>query len=39
VPARIDFDANVFEVEAFAIWPMADSDENNIGLELMDFRL
>jgi hypothetical protein len=38
-PSRIDFDANVFEVEAFDIWPTADGDENNIGVDLMDFRL
>jgi hypothetical protein len=38
-PARIDFDADVFEVVAFDVWPTADADENNIGLELMDFRL
>ncbi len=38
-PARIDFDADVFEVEALDIWPTADSNENNIGLELRDFRL
>jgi hypothetical protein len=38
-PSRIDFDADVFEVEAFDIWPTADGDKNNIGLELMDFRL
>ena len=38
-PARIDFDADVFEVEVFDIWPTTDGDENNIGLKLMDFRL
>jgi hypothetical protein len=38
-PARVDFDTDVFEVEAFDIWPTADGDENNIGLELMDFWL
>jgi hypothetical protein len=38
-PTRIDLDADIFEVEAFDIWPTADGDENNIGLELMDFRL
>jgi hypothetical protein len=38
-PARIDFDTDVFEVEAFDIWPTADGDENNVGLELMNFRL
>jgi hypothetical protein len=38
-PARIDFRADVFEVEAFGIWPTTDADENNIGFDLMDFRL
>ena len=38
-PARIDFNADVFEIEAFDIWPTAGGDKNNIGLELMNFRL
>jgi len=38
-PSRIDFDADIFEVKAFNIWPTADGDENDIGLELVAFRL
>ena len=37
--ARIDFNADVFEIEAFDIWPTTGGDKNNIGLELMSFRL
>jgi hypothetical protein len=37
--ARINFDADIFEVEVFDIWPTANGDENNVGLELIDFRL
>ena len=34
-PAQINFDANVFEVEAFDVWPATDGNENNICIELI----
>jgi hypothetical protein len=33
-PARIDFDTSVFEAKAFGVWPTADGDEDDIGVEL-----
>ncbi len=33
-PARVDFDADLFEVEALDVWPASDGDENNVRLEL-----
>ena len=38
-PAKIVFNADFFEIEAFDIWPTAGGDKNNICLELMNFRL
>ena len=38
-PEKIDFNADVFEIEALDIWPTADGNKNNIGFELMNFRL
>ena len=34
-PARIDFDADLFEIEAFYVWPAADGDEHGIRLEFL----
>ena len=31
-PAQLDFDVDVFEVEAFDVWPATDGDEHNIVL-------
>jgi len=33
-PARVDFDADIFDAEALDVWPAADGDEHNICLEL-----
>ena len=33
-PARVDFDADIFEAEALDVWPAADCDEHNVCFEL-----
>jgi hypothetical protein len=33
--ARIDFDADLFEIEAFYVWPAADGDEHGTRLEFL----
>lgn len=38
-PARIDLNTDIFEVEAFDVWPAADGDEHNIGFELYKYSI
>ena len=33
-PARINFDTNFFEAEAFDVWSATDGNKDNIGLDL-----
>ena len=38
-PTQIDFNADVFKVEAFELCPMADGNEHNTRIKLMNFWL